>query len=122
MGRTADLLVDQVGVIRRAVPAREPVAPRLEDGRNAAEHGRALALHAGRVAGTFRQESTVLHAEVGRRAPLGRAAIHRADAAARDQDVELVGLDAADVDDLHDHLLALDRRGTVVGARIVAAA
>jgi len=48
-------------------------------------------------------------------------AIHCAHAATRDQDVELVGLNAADVDHLHHHLLALERRGTIIHTRMATA-
>src|SRR5262249_29640061 len=71
-------------------------------------------------AAVLRAQITVQHAPLSPGHRLSTAGVERTHAAARDQQVELVGRDAAVVDDLDDHHLAVQRRVvlTVVTAAI----
>ena len=66
------------------------------------------------------QKTAVLSAEIGR-TPLIRAGVQQADAAAGDQDVELILGHAAVVDHLHDHRLAVQRADAGVVAVVTTA-
>src|ERR1019366_7171145 len=117
--RAANLLVDDLRIGGRAVPAGEPVATG-EQGRNVAKCSLALALHAGRVIVAVRKQAAVLR--VAGEAELRAAAVEVADAPAGDEHVELVASDVADVDGLHDHLLAFEGGGSGIVGHVLAVA
>ena len=81
-------LTDHVRVVGGAEPTQEPVAARQKVGL-VPEDRLTLLLNAARAAVAAGQEAAVLRAEI-RRAPLVGAGVQGADAAARDQQVELI--------------------------------
>ena len=107
--RATHLFVNDVGIVRAGVPTSEPIATSKQRG-HVSEHGLTLTLHATAVAIAFAKQTSIRRSKVSVRPPLsGTTGRHCADTPARNQQVELTGLKASNINHLYDHLLALDR-------------
>ena len=117
--RAGDLLGDDVRVVGDPEPVDEPVTASEQVGPTRAEDLHALVPDAGLlgvdVAAAVGEEPAVLRAEIGH-TPLSRTAIELTDAAARDEEVELILGDSSVVDDLNNHHLAVQRVVDIVVA------
>src|SRR3569832_246823 len=128
VGRAGDLLVDDLGIVGGVQPVDGPIAAGLQRGEvRAGEQAVASALGA-RLARldlvvlllAGQHHAAVLLAQRGAGdAPLVRAGVEVADAAAGEHQVELPLGDVADVDDLHHQRLAAKALGASVAAGVV---